>query len=106
MRSQRVLGKREILIPSVSCLRGTHETAPLGQQGEPLRFAISSRKNRGIVTKRTFSTSKMPSPAQNPAQRLQELVHFDGLGQVAVHPRLQGLFHVLGKGVGGHGQNG
>ena len=28
-----------VLIPSVSCLRGTHETAPLDQQGEPLRRA-------------------------------------------------------------------
>ena len=50
MRLLRMPGKMEVLIPSVSCLRGTHETAPLDQQGEPLRSAGSSRKNRGIAT--------------------------------------------------------
>ena len=42
--------KVEVLIPSVMALRETAMPAPLGQQGEPLRFAGSSRKNRGIVT--------------------------------------------------------
>ena len=36
-----------VLIPSVMALRETAMTAPLGQQGEPLRFAGSSRNVGG-----------------------------------------------------------
>ena len=37
MRSQGVPGKMGVLIPSVMALRETAMTAPLDQQGEPLR---------------------------------------------------------------------
>ena len=40
----------EVLIPSVMALRETAMTAPLDQQGEPLRSAGSSRNIRGIAT--------------------------------------------------------
>ena len=50
MRSQRVLGNIGVLIPSVMALRETAMTAPLGQQGEPLRSAVGSRNDRGIAT--------------------------------------------------------
>ena len=39
-------------------------------------------------------------------QGLDQLFHFQGLGQVGVHARLQTLFRVLVKGVGRHGQDG
>ena len=47
-----------VLIPSVSCLRGTHETAPLDQQGEPLPSSarcgghLPPREGRGCREKR------------------------------------------------------
>ncbi len=40
----------EVLIPSVSCLRGTHETAPLDQQGEPLLSSVTALPCRMRVT--------------------------------------------------------
>ena len=36
-----------VLIPSVMALRETAMTAPLGQQGEPLRFFDGSRMTEG-----------------------------------------------------------
>ena len=50
MRLSGVPGKMIVLIPSVMALRETTMTAPLGQQGEPLRSAVGSRDDRGIAT--------------------------------------------------------
>ena len=50
MRLSGVPGKMIVLIPSVMALRETTMTAPLGQQGEPLRSAVGSRTDRGIAT--------------------------------------------------------
>ena len=83
------LSKYSVLIPSVSCLRGTHETAPLGQQGEPLRSAVSSQK-------------KQKSGAANgrPAQRVKkapnirchsEPVRLSGVGIPRIEVKATGL---------------
>ena len=50
IRTSLFPGTFNIYNPSVSHLRETAMTAPLGQQGEPLRFAISSRNYWGIAT--------------------------------------------------------
>ena len=52
--SMRAHKKMGVLIPSVSCLRGTHETAPLGQQGEPLPSSVTA-KPTPLYTKGGFA---------------------------------------------------
>ena len=65
MRLLRMPGKMEVLIPSVMALRETAMTAPLGQQGEPLRFAGSSRNVGGDCDRRESLEGVMPVWARN-----------------------------------------
>ena len=44
--------------------------------------------------------------AEQFVQSFEELVDFDGLGEVAVHAAAQGLLAILLKGVRGHGEDG
>ena len=43
---------------------------------------------------------------QIPRNGLDDLLHDDRLGQMTVHARIQGRLHILGEGVGGHGDDG